>query len=348
MAYLTANAPTVAIPALLGTIHWQPAEGESTAVGLLMALVQNQGDAWGYTRDHLKRSFQDSLHAAPAEAVPPAAKASSDPKAETNLHHAIYLEIAGKLGQRTAELHRALCPEHETDPAFQPEAITAEDLADWRKAFMTQADAVFRDLRGWSANAATTDAATVEQVRQLLDLAPRLQERVERLTPDRLHAMKTRYHGDLHLGQVLIKQNDVVIIDFEGEPRRTMPERRRKNSALKDVAGIIRSFDYAAAAAGRTVAELPAVQLADFQKFCADWRELVIKHFLERYRETIADCPVWPADDTAARELLEFFILDKALYEVGYELANRPNWLGIPVKALVDLLRPPASAGKSS
>jgi maltose alpha-D-glucosyltransferase/alpha-amylase len=213
---------------------------------------------------------------------------------------------------------------------------------------MAQADAAFRDLRAWALSAAATDAATVEQVRQLLELAPRLKERVERLTLDRLNAVKTRYHGDLHLGQVLIKQNDVVIIDFEGEPRRTMAERRRKSSALKDVAGIIRSFDYAAAAAGRTVAELPAVQLADFQKFCADWRELVVRKFLERYRATIGDCPVWPSDDAAATELLEFFVLDKALYEVGYELANRPNWIGIPVKALIDLLRPPAISGKNS
>jgi len=152
MAYLTANAPTVAIPALLGTIHWRPAAGESIAVGLLMALVPNQGDAWGYTRDHLKRSFQDSLHAAPDEAVPLPSKdaisalglpAVASAKAGTtrsatsqpdNLHHAIYLEIAGQLGQRTAELHRALCPENETDEAFRPEPITAADLEDWRKA----------------------------------------------------------------------------------------------------------------------------------------------------------------------------------------------------------------------
>jgi len=213
---------------------------------------------------------------------------------------------------------------------------------------LAQGVAAFRDLHAWASSPTTADAATVDQVRELLELAPRLEERAERLTLDRLDAVKTRYHGDLHLGQVLIKQNDVVIIDFEGEPRRTMAERRRKNSALKDVAGLIRSFDYAAAAAGRTVAELPAVQLEDFQKFCADWREQVIRHFLERYETTIADCPIWPKDPVAANELLEFFILDKALYEVGYELANRPNWLGIPVKALINLLRPPAPTGKNS
>jgi maltose alpha-D-glucosyltransferase/alpha-amylase len=344
MAYLTAHAPEVAIPALLGTIHWRPPGSEPSAVGLLMARIPNQGDAWAYTREHLKRSFQDSLHAHPVDTATLTAKQTADGQGHGDLYHVIYLEIVGKLGQRTAELHRALCPETETDAAFQPEPITAGDLAEWRKAFMAQADASFRDLRSWSLSPAASDTATAEQVRQLLELAPRLKERADRITIDRLTAVKTRYHGDLHLGQVLIKQNDVVIIDFEGEPRRSMPERRRKSSALKDVAGIIRSFDYAAAAAGRTVAELPAVQLGDFQKFCADWRELVVRHFLQRYRKTIADCPVWPSDSSAALELLEFFVLDKALYEVGYELANRPNWLGIPVKALIDLLTaPPAS-----
>src|SRR6185312_7653100 len=138
-------------------------------------------------------------------------------------------------------------------------------------------------------------------------------------------AVKTRYHGDLHLGQVLVKQNDVVLIDFEGEPRRSLEERRSKHSALKDVAGVIRSFDYAAAAAGRTVAELPAVQLTDFQKFCAEWRILAEQKFLERYRETIDGCPVWPRDSEAAADLLNLLILDKAVYEIGYEIANRPN-----------------------
>ena len=342
MAYLTANAPTIAIPALLGTVHWTQAGAEPMAVGLLMAFMPNQGDAWAYTLEHLKRSFQDSLHAPNPESTP---KEPVTAKEKGDLHHALYLEIAAQLGHRTAELHRALCPADEKDQAFRPEPITAGDLDDWQKAFTAQADASFRDLRGWVAATTSTDPGTLDQVRQLLELAPRVKERIQRLTLIRPDAVKTRYHGDLHLGQVLINKNDVVIIDFEGEPRRSMEERRRKHSALKDVAGIIRSFDYAAAAAGRTVAELPAVQLEDFQKFCADWRELVVRKFLDRYRATIGECPVWPRDEEAASNLLELFVLDKALYELGYELANRPNWVGIPVKALIDLLRP--SAGKT-
>jgi len=333
MGYLTEKAPTVAIPALYGTIHWRLGAGEPVAIGLLMALIPNQGDAWAYTREHLKRSFQDSLHA-------PKAEPADQGKEKVDMHHALYLEIAAQLGRRTAELHRALCRLDEPNPAFRPEPITVADLDSWRKAVESQAEAVFRDLRSWLAATPAADTGTQDLVRQFLDLAPLVRERAGRIAGGRVEAMRTRYHGDLHLGQVLIKQNDVVIIDFEGEPRRSMEERRRKHSALKDVAGIIRSFDYAAAAAGRTVAELPAVELQDFQKFCAEWREKVVRKFLEHYRATIEGCPVWPRNERAAADLLDFFILEKALYEIGYELANRPQWLPIPVKAAIDLLQP--------
>jgi maltose alpha-D-glucosyltransferase/alpha-amylase len=323
MAYLTAKAPQVAIPALLGTIEWAPAEGEPLAAGLLMAYVQNQGDAWTYTREHLQRSFQDTLHA---------------PSAQGTGHHALYFEIAAQLGRRTAELHRALCDPNETDPAFRPEPITQADLAEWVREFGDQAEAVAKSLEAWLAENPAADKAVADLAREVIALLPDFRERLQRLTAERVGAAKSRYHGDLHLGQVLIKQNDVVIIDFEGEPRRSMAERRRKHTALKDVAGILRSFDYAAAAAARTVAELPAVQVEDFRKFCTDWRIQAESKFLDRYRDTIAGCPVWPSDAAAASDLLEVLILDKAFYEIGYELANRPNWLSIPLRAVVDLL----------
>ena len=330
MAYLTEKAPTVAIPALLGTAEWVPPEGEPTALGLLMAFAPNQGDAWTYTRDHLQRAFQDSLHA-------PAAAAPAEAKDQGNLHHALYLEIAGQLGRRTAELHRALCPVEESDPAFRPEPIGERDLAAWREAIAGQAETVFASLRDWLAANPGTEGVP-ELVRTLLGLQPVLRKRVEALQIGRLRAVKTRYHGDLHLGQVLLRENDVVIIDFEGEPRRTMEERRRKHTALKDVAGILRSFDYAAAAAARTVAELPAIQVRDFEVFCTEWRQIAERKFLEQYRAVIAGCPVWPEDPLAAAELLEVLVLDKAVYEIGYELANRPAWLAIPVQAVIDLL----------
>ncbi len=339
MAYLTETAPGLAIPALYGTVEWCDADGTPTALGLLMAYVANQGDAWSYTREHLKRSFQDSMNTPPAPV--PVAEAAAGTKPTGNLHHALYLEIAGKLGQRTAALHRALCRPDETNPAFRPEPITNADLAAWREAIGAQAEATMIEVRNWITANPDADAPTRELAHAFTQLRPAVAERLNRLTIGRRGAVKTRYHGDLHLGQVLLNQNDVLIIDFEGEPRHAMAERRRKHTALKDVAGILRSFDYAAAAAARTVAELPAVQVKDFEAFCDEWRGEAEAKFLSGYREAIAGCPTWPEDETAAQELLEVLILDKAIYEIGYELANRPGWLGIPLKAAVDLLTAP-------
>jgi maltose alpha-D-glucosyltransferase/alpha-amylase len=343
MGYLTEKAPAVSVPALLGTVEWRRPGAEPTVLGLIMAFVQNQGDAWTYTCDHLKRSFQDSLTAHPpaapdGTAVAPKETAQPERSLPENSHHALYLAVVAQLGRRTAELHRAFDRDGETDPAFAPEPITADDLREWGEAIRSQADRAIADLQAWAAAHPSDHADTLGLIGQLAALRPTLDQRLQRVTIDRIAAVKTRYHGDLHLGQVLINQSDVVIIDFEGEPRRPLADRRRKHSALKDVAGIIRSFDYAAASAARTVAELPAAELADFQKFCTDWQGEAVSAFLNRYRETIAGSAVWPRDPAGAADLLDLLILDKAFYEIGYELANRPTWIGLPLKAVVDLL----------
>jgi maltose alpha-D-glucosyltransferase/alpha-amylase len=158
------------------------------------------------------------------------------------------------------------------------------------------------------------------------------------MLPANVSALKTRYHGDYHLGQVLVVQNDFYVIDFEGEPMRPMAERRNKASPLKDVAGMLRSFDYAAATAVRDIADIqPASQEAVVS--CArQWRDRVIGEFLDGYFEEMQGCPSLPADAAERRALLDFFTLDKAFYEVGYELANRPNWIAIPLGGVVRLL----------
>ncbi|MGH7997518.1 MAG: putative maltokinase, partial [Opitutaceae bacterium] len=330
MSYLNRSAPDAAVPNLLGTIEWTQPQGEPTALGLLMSYVANQGDLAAHTREHLKRSFQDSLHLSPPPAAEPADSAA--------LQHGLYLDIAGRLGLRLAEVHRALCRPEEADPAFRPEPLTDADVAHWRQEIAAKAEDRFGRLREWARAEPAADAGTTDLVRSLLEMQPVLLSRLETLDVKRLKMMKTRCHGDLHLGQVLLKQNDVVIVNFEGPADRPLEERRRKHTPLRDVAGILRSFDYAAATAARTVAELPAVQLRDFETFCAEWRIAAEGKFLERYRETMAGCPVWPENESAASELLDMLMLDKAIGEIGYELANRPAWLGHAVKEAVDLL----------
>ena len=156
-------------------------------------------------------------------------------------------------------------------------------------------------------------------------------------------AMKTRIHGDLHLGQILVVQNDFYIIDFEGEPARSLEERRAKGSPLRDVAGMLRSFDYAAGATLNKLAEQDPDGVARVRADAADWKHLVQETFMASYSQAIAGCPSWPADPAEADRLLKLFLLDKVLYEIRYEAANRPAWLRIPLAGLAEILDSPAA-----
>jgi maltose alpha-D-glucosyltransferase/alpha-amylase len=137
---------------------------------------------------------------------------------------------------------------------------------------------------------------------------------------------------------VLVAQNDFYILDFEGEPARPLAERRAKSSPLKDVAGMVRSFDYAAWAAVTNLADIDTGSVSLVRTLAETWRRATVQAFLGGYRETIVGCPSWPDDERAAQRLLDLFLLEKALYEVCYEAANRPNWIRIPLKGVTNLL----------
>ena len=321
--FLTEEAGFSGTPPLLGTVERTDRAGGVTALGVLTGYVANQGDAWSYAQDHLKRVFQERWGGSgePADAQIPV----SDP-------HAYILDLMGRLGHQTAELHRALCPSGETEPAFAPEPITAADLEQWRQETRASAQSILERLATQQATA--PDPAVV----RLLDLGDTLLARIDTARTAKIVALKTRLHGDYHLGQVLVAQNDFAIIDFEGEPKKSIEERRRKHTPLRDVAGMVRSIDYAAAAAVRAATDLPSVDSAALEAMCRDWRDRSIAAFMSAYRSTIDGAACWPADAAGADALIELMLIDKALYEVGYELANRPAWLGIPVQGIVDLL----------
>jgi maltose alpha-D-glucosyltransferase/alpha-amylase len=162
--------------------------------------------------------------------------------------------------------------------------------------------------------------------------------RIEALTEALVAAAKTRIHGDYHLGQVLVAQNDFFILDFEGEPARPLAERRAKSSPLKDVAGMLRSFDYAASSAVAGLIQVNPGSGDVLQALAEAWRRASATAFLAGYRETIPGCPSYPEDAAAADRLLNLFLLEKALYEICYEAANRPLWVRIPLKGVSSLL----------
>jgi maltose alpha-D-glucosyltransferase/alpha-amylase len=153
-----------------------------------------------------------------------------------------------------------------------------------------------------------------------------------------VEAQKTRYHGDFHLGQVLVVQNDFFIIDFEGEPARPLAARRRKGPPLRDVAGMIRSFDYASVAAVRQLAEARPAAEPRMTELAEAWRQRAVDGFRAAYRKTMRGCAANPASKKQTREMTAFFMLEKAVYEVSYELANRPAWVDIPLKGILGIL----------
>ncbi len=315
--YLTDTAGFTGTPALLGTLERVADDGTVTALGVLSAYVPNQGDGWSFTQDHLRRTLQDY-----------AAAAASEPEEDP---HGFFLELIGRLGRQTAEMHRALCPEASTDPAFTPEPIESADIATWHRYVAEQAEIVFDRLEQFQA--ATPDPL----VGELVERRDQLRKRIAKLEGLKVSADKIRCHGDYHLGQVLAAQNGFAIIDFEGEPRRSLADRRHKQTPVRDVAGMLRSIDYAAAVALRTAADLPSLDRPSLARFCADWRDRSVAAFFDCYSAAIDGSPCWPKGP-AARKLLDLMLIEKVIYEIGYELANRPAWLSIPVQGLLDLM----------
>jgi len=323
-------------PALYGSLEYVDAAGQSTALAIAQEFVESQGDGWSVTIAYLERFFDRGKNMAiPLEAAAPADGAPPDAAAREPDYHEIFMQRAHTLGIRTAEVHRAFASAH-GDPAFDPEPVTESDLVAWS----TQA-------RDGAEVALATLEREIERVPS--DLRPFAQtllamhdELFERLAPppgEHLAGLvKTRYHGDYHLGQVLVVADDFKLVDFEGEPGRPLPERRRKSSPLRDVAGMLRSIDYASVAAMRGTTADRGENTSALEPLARDWERRAVAAFLAGYRDAIAGCPSYPSDPGHAQRLLELFVLEKAFYEVSYELANRPAWVRIPLEGIRSIL----------
>ncbi|HET7411828.1 MAG TPA: phosphotransferase, partial [Pararhizobium sp.] len=199
----------------------------------------------------------------------------------------------------------------------------------------SEARDIFQRLR--TARPGLSEAAA-EKAGRLLELEDRLGERLKAFAKIKTAGGRSRIHGDFHLGQVLVAQNDVMFIDFEGEPRRSLTERRAKASPLRDVAGMLRSFDYAAATAlDRHLEHYAATSEAALARTRA-WLDHTNREFLSAYMAGMMVAPIFPRDEEAARNLIDLFVLQKAMYEIGYELANRPGWVSIPLDGAITLL----------
>ncbi len=320
--FLTDVAKFPNIAPVLGIVEYQGSDGNNMTLALLQGYVENQGDCWSYTLDYLGRFLEECRTA--VEPVEPAAEA-----------HGAYLVLMRTLGQRTGELHNALGIAT-GDSAFDPEPVTDTDLTDW--ILRVQAEAV--DTLDLLEHRKQGLAESVREVAQTLVVQRKaLIDRLQTCISGQIETVKTRYHGDYHLGQVLLTQNDFVLTDFEGEPTRPFAERRHKHSPLRDVADMLRSFNYAAYTALAHVSAEQPKDLARFEPLVRDWEAEVGRVFLTAYDEAVHSCGLF-APDTSLRGLLDLFLLEKVLYEVRYELDNRPDSVVIPLRGILSLLQP--------
>lgn len=307
---------------VLGVVEYQGNDGVNMTLALLQCYVKNQGDCWSYTLDYLGRVLEECRTA--VEPFEPAAQA-----------HGAYLVLMRTLGQRTGELHNALGTVT-GDSAFDPEPVTHTDLADWIQRVQAEAVATLNLLEHQEKEL----AESVREIAQtLLTQRKALEDRLQICISGQIKTFKTRYHGNYHLGQVLLTQNDFVFSGFEGEPARPFAERRHKHSPLRDVAGMLRSFNYVAYAALAHVSAERPTDLAKFEPLLRDWEAEVGRVFLAAYDEAVRSSGLF-APDASLRGLLDLFLLEKALYEVRYELDNRPDWVVIPLRGILSLLQP--------
>jgi maltose alpha-D-glucosyltransferase/alpha-amylase len=314
-------------------------------LAILQAFVRNEGDAWTYTLDSVGRYFQDVLarmHGAGGINIScRSVLQAMDEEVPEPAREIIgaYLESARLLGQRTADMHLKLAGDRE-NPDFAPEPFTTHYQ---RSIYQAQRNQAGRSLQLLRAQLRNLPEPIAEAAKAVLARDAEILGQFRAMLESKLHVLRTRVHGDYHLGQVLWTGKDFVIIDFEGEPLRSISERRIKRSPMRDVAGMLRSFHYAGYARllrhdGGTVRPEDVALLQDFIR-C--WYVWVSGVFLKAYLQTAGDAGFLPRDRQHLKLMLNAYQMEKALYELGYELNNRPDWSAIPLEGIRQLLDSP-------
>ena len=316
--FLTEKSPFANIAPLVGYAEYFEDGGEPITLAVLQKFVENQGDLWTLTLEHLARTL-----ATPRTAAQPGTENAPEAAAAD-----FHLSRMATLGRRIGEMHRALA-RVTGDPAFDPEPITPQEMQAWKKRVAEELEETMALLERMQKG----DDKLRETVAPLLGARDKLRERILATDPVLGKLAKTRYHGDLHMGQVLVAQDDFIIVDFEGEPGRSLEERRAKTCVMRDVAGMVRSFSYAHAAATRR--ETPTTD--GRSSLLSDWQHDAVHCFLQGYQEVTKDVVSVPEDARSFAALLDLFVLEKALYELRYEVANRPDWADIPLTGLLEL-----------
>jgi maltose alpha-D-glucosyltransferase/alpha-amylase len=341
--FLTEHAGYSHTPPVAGVLSYERETQPAASLGILQAFVPNEGDAWRFTLDTLDRYFEQVLAkrvALDSELIAPLGlfeltEMPFPPEAQDAIGS--YIESARLLGQRTGELHLALASAPQI-PDFAPEPMTVLAQRSLYQSLRGMSGQVFDLLRQRLSSLpepARADAGHVLGLQSVID------GRFRRILGRKLGSVRIRCHGDYHLGQMLYTGKDFVIIDFEGEPARALSDRRLKRSPLRDIAAMLRSFHYAAYTAlldrkvGSVLRPEDQVLLEPWAAFWVLWTSVA---FLQTYTDVTRNSDLLPLDAANRQALLDVFLLEKALYEVRYELNNRPAWVGVPVKGVRQLL----------
>ena len=337
--YLTEKTSFDRIPPFAGSIELQTDAGaEPATLAMLQGWVSNEGDGWKWTLEEIDRYLEASAHLPVPENLSSSLQSALElsertPSKLAQDYIGIYLDSAAILGRRTAEMHLAFASPTD-DPAFAPEPLAPKDLETLLTDLRERASHVFDVLKERVSHlpdeVVETAAAVLSRRRSIL-------QRFIMPESGRIRTQRTRIHGDYHLGQVLRVRTDFVILDFEGEPARPLAERRVKQCPLKDVAGMLRSFSYAAYASLINYATRHPEDFARLEPWAQLWERSVSAQFLRAYRETAYGAAFMPGDIAGFGTLLDIFLADKALYEVLYELDSRPAWVRIPLIGIMSL-----------
>ncbi len=330
-------------PPVCGWLDYRTSSGETATLGILQGYVHNEGDVWQHTGDVLRRYYEQTA-ASPLDVdLPNVINASellkrSQEEPPENLHEIFnsYLDDARLLGERTAQMHLSLASG--TGAAFAPEPFST-----------LYQRSIYQRMRGHSGNVipvlkrriSSLPEEQQEIARKVADSEHEIIRRFRMVIEHKLGGVRTRCHGDFHLGQVLHTGRDFSIIDFEGEPARAVGERRLKRSPLTDVAGMLRSFHYAAYSTFFEAQRSGLIRPEDtssLDRWARFWTLWVSAYYLRGYLATPGIAEILPQDENDLRVLLDAYVLEKAVYELGYEMNSRPDWISIPLNGILQII----------
>jgi maltose alpha-D-glucosyltransferase / alpha-amylase len=339
--YLTDSVNFTHIPAFIGTMEWKTENG-SMVLAMMQQLIENNTDSWTYILDRLDNYYERILAISDLRgpydlrgSFTEPLKYEHVPEHVKNLHEGQLVESIRLLGKRTAEMHIALAMGR-TNPDFKPEEYSLHYQRSLYAGLQSLVRATFDNLL---RNMEQLPENVQHEAQEVLQMKGEILAKFKEIYKRKISVDKIRIHGDYHLGQVLFTGKDFIITDFEGEPARTYSERRLKRSALRDVAGMLRSFHYAAYASLFLDTQIRKEDIQKLMPFAEQWYHYTGGFFMDAYLQNTHGAKFIPAGKEDLDILLTTFLLEKSIYELNYELNNRPNWVIIPLRGIKSIMK---------